>query len=63
VRTGTNLVLLYDSGAGWRELDNVAVPAGPAQVYVGNGSVNAAQAFTAYFDNFQINSGLTTYRP
>jgi endo-1,4-beta-xylanase len=63
VRIGTNLVLLCNSGAGWRELDSVAVPAGPAQVYLGNGSVNAAQAFTTYFDNFQINSGLTTYRP
>ncbi|HTX90278.1 MAG TPA: endo-1,4-beta-xylanase [Anaerolineales bacterium] len=63
VRTGTNLVLLYDSGSGWQELDSAAVPAGPAQVYLGNGSVNAAQAFTTYFDNFRINSGLTTYTP
>jgi endo-1,4-beta-xylanase len=63
VRTGTNLDLLYDSGAGWRALDSVAVPASPAQVYLGNGSVNAAQAFITYFDNFQINSGLTTHRP
>jgi hypothetical protein len=63
VRTGTDLVLLYDGGAGWQELDHVAVPADPAQVYVGNGSVNAAQAFTTYFDNFKINTGLTTYNP
>jgi hypothetical protein len=63
VRTGRNLVLLCDSGAGWRELDSVVVPAGLAQIYVGNGSVNAAQAFTAYFDNFHINSGLTTITP
>lgn len=63
VRTGTNLVLLYDSGSGWQELESVSVPASPAQVYLGNGSVNAAQAFTTYFDNFKINSGLTTYRP
>jgi hypothetical protein len=63
VRTGTNMVLLYASGAGWQELESVTVPAGPAQVYLGNGSVNAAQAFTTYFDNFKINSRLTTYRP
>jgi hypothetical protein len=63
VRTGTNLFLLYDSGAGWQELDNVTVPNSPANVYMGNGSVNAAQAFTTYFDNFKINSGLTTYKP
>lgn len=63
VRTGTNLVLLYDSGAGWQELESVTVPNSPANVYMGNGSVNAAQAFTTYFDNFKINSGLTTYTP
>ncbi len=63
VRTGMNLVLLYDDGSGWQELDSVAVPSSPANVYMGNGSVNAAQAFTTYFDNFKINSGLTTYKP
>jgi hypothetical protein len=63
VRTGTNLGLLYDSDAGWQELESVTVPNDPANVYMGNGSVNAAQAFTKYFDNFKINSGLTTYKP
>jgi protocatechuate 3,4-dioxygenase beta subunit len=63
VRVGTNLFLLYDTGEGWQVLDSVAVPASPAQVYMGAGSVNAAQAFTTYFDNFKINSGLTTYKP
>jgi len=63
VRTGTDLVLLYDSGSGWQQLDSVTVPADPAQVYLMNGSVNAAQAFTTYFGNFKINSGLTTYHP
>ncbi|MBA4420902.1 MAG: hypothetical protein C0391_07120 [Anaerolinea sp.] len=63
VRVGENLFLLYDSGAGWQELESVIVPVGPAQVYLGNTSVNASQAFTTYFDNFKINSGLTTYNP
>jgi hypothetical protein len=63
VRTGTNLVILYDSGSGWQELDSVTVPTAPAQVYLLIGSVNASQAFTTYFDNFKINSGLTTYKP
>jgi hypothetical protein len=63
VRTGTNLVLLYDDGSGWQELESVAVPNSPANVYLGNGSVNAAQTFTTYFDNFKINSGLTNYKP
>ncbi len=61
VRTGTALSLQYDIGAGWVELASVTVPASPATVYLGNGSVNASQAFTTYFDNFLINSGSTIY--
>ena len=63
VRTGGVLALLYDGGEGWKELESVAVPAGQAQVYLGMGDVYAGQAFTTYFDNFKINSGLTTYKP
>lgn len=62
-RTGTTLTIFFDVGKGWQELDSTPVPASPAQVVMGNGSINASQAFTTYFDNFQINSGLTTYRP
>ena len=39
-----------------------AIPDG-YQVIMGNGSVNASAAFSTYFDNFQINSGLITYGP
>jgi len=63
IRAGTTLALLYDTGSGWQELANVSVPSSPAQVYLGNGSINASQAFTTYFDNFHINLGLTTYIP
>lgn len=63
IRTGTMLYLLYDIGNGWQKLSNATLPAGPAQVMLGNGSIFASQAFTTYFDNFQINSGLTTYAP
>jgi hypothetical protein len=63
VRSGTTLILLYDVGSGWQELTRVDVPADPAQVYLDNASVGAAQAFTTYFSNFKINSGLTTYKP
>jgi hypothetical protein len=63
IRTGNYLDILYKTDAGWMILANTTVPTNPAQVYLGNGSINASQAFTTYFDNFQINSGLTTYRP
>ena len=63
IRHGTNLEILFDVGEGWQTIVTKTVETGPAQVYFGNGSINASQAFTTYFDNFQINSGLTTYKP
>lgn len=62
VRVESNLFLLFDAGEGWQELAMVSVPESPAEVYFGATSVNAGQAFTTYFDNFKINSGLTTFR-
>jgi len=62
IRTGTILTLLYDIGDGWQELATVTVPSEPGKIYIGNGSINASQAFTTYFDNFRINSGITTYK-
>jgi endonuclease/exonuclease/phosphatase family metal-dependent hydrolase len=61
VRTGTALSLQYEISAGWVKLASVTVPESPATVYLGNGTVNASQAFTTYFDNFLINSGSTIY--
>jgi len=61
IRIGSTLFFLYDIGKGWVVLTNAEVSISPAQVYMGNGSINASQAFTTYFDNFQINSGLTNY--
>jgi hypothetical protein len=63
VRTGTNLTLLFDIGEGWKELASTSVPEGAALIILGSASVNASMAFTTYFDNFKINSGLTTYKP
>jgi hypothetical protein len=63
VRSGTTLYLLFDIGKGWQELASTTVPASPARINIGSGSVNAALAFTSFFDNFKINSGLTTYKP
>jgi hypothetical protein len=63
VRSGTTLYLLFDVGDGWQELASTTVPSGPTHINLGTGSINASLAFTSYFDNFQINSGLTTYKP
>jgi hypothetical protein len=62
-KAGTTLTVFYDIGKGWEELQSTTVPASPAQVIIGIDNVNVPQAFTTYFDNFYINSGLTTYRP
>ena len=63
VRSGTDLAMYYDTGNGWQIIDHVVVPANPAQVYLRISSVNAAQAFTTYFDNFKVNSGVVTTQP
>jgi hypothetical protein len=63
IRTGTRLMILFDVGAGWQRIFTKTVPSSPAQIYIGNGSIFASQAFTTYFDNFHINSGFTTYMP
>ena len=62
IRVGTTLAFLYNVEDEWRVLASAVVPMSPAEVYMGNASINASQAFTTYFDNFHINSGLTTYR-
>jgi hypothetical protein len=63
VRKGSDLGMFYEIGNGWQELAHTAVTAAPAGVYFTNGSVNASQSFTTYFDNFLITSGQTNYRP
>ncbi len=63
IRTGNTLILLFDAGNGWIELARTTVPATSAEVYMGNGSIDASQAITSYLDNFHVNSGLTTYEP
>ena len=63
IRTGNTLILLFDFGTGWRELAHTTVASSLAQIYMGNGSINASQVITSYLDNFQVNSGVTTYVP
>jgi hypothetical protein len=62
-RVGTTLTTFFDIGNGWQVLDTITVPASPAQVVMGNDSVNVPQAFTTYFDDFKVNSGLPMYNP
>jgi len=63
VRKDNSLYLNYDIGKGWQNLATVVVADSPANVYFANGSINASQTFTTYFDNFKINSGSTKYTP
>jgi hypothetical protein len=63
LRNGTTLILLFDIGRGWEEIDHITVPSSYAKLYMGNASVNASQSFITFFDNFQINSGLTSFQP
>jgi hypothetical protein len=63
VRTGTTLTLLFDIGNGWQEMASTTVPAGAAQIRLGNGSIGSSLGFTTYFDDFKINNGVTTYSP
>jgi hypothetical protein len=63
IRRSTRLFILFDVGAGWQRIISKTVPSDPAQIFFGNGSIFASHAFTTYFDNFHINSGLTTYKP
>jgi hypothetical protein len=61
LRDGTTLYLLYDDGDGWIKIGQADVGSGDVMIYFGNVSVDAGQSFTTYFNNFKINSGLTTY--
>ncbi len=61
IRTGTTLILLFDIGNGWQEMTSTTVPAGAAQVRLGNASVGSSLGFTTYFDDFSINNGVTNF--
>ncbi len=63
VRSGTTLTFLFDLGNAWQVLASTTVPDNPAQIRLGNGSIGASMGLSTYFDNFHINSGVTTYRP
>jgi hypothetical protein len=62
-RAGSKITLTYDVGKGWQQLYQGDIPEGHPEASVSfiNTCSNGAQGFTAYFDNFKINSGLTTY--
>jgi hypothetical protein len=63
IKKENRLLILFDVGSGWQRIITKTVPAGLAQIYFGNGSIFASQAFITSFDNFHINSGITNYMP
>ena len=63
VRTGTGLTVKYLSGSNWLDLTSATIPAEDSYAYLGSFSGNAFRAFTAYFDNFVLNTGPTSFRP
>ena len=62
LRKGTTLLILFDVGEGWQKIAEKTVGLDEAQLFLSNGSIFASQAFTTYFDDVKLNSGLTTYR-
>ena len=52
-----------DLGNGWEELSPTAAFSSPGYLTFQATSIETPHAFTAYFDNFVINSGETTFRP
>jgi hypothetical protein len=61
VRHGTTLFFLYDIGSNWKLLGKMTVPESTARIYMGNMSVGASTAFTTFFDNFHVTSGITSH--
>ena len=52
-----------DLGSGWEELSPTSAFSSPGYLTFQATSIGTAHAFTAYFDNFVVNSGDTTFRP
>ena len=52
-----------DLGSGWEEFSTTSAFSSPGYLILQAASIGIAHAFTAYFDNFVVNSGETTFRP
>ena len=52
-----------DLGNGWEELSPTSAFSSPGYLTLQATSIETTHAFTAYFDNFVVNSGETTFRP
>ena len=52
-----------DLGNGWEELSPTSAFSSPGYLTFQATSIGTPHAFTAYFDNFVVNSGETTFRP
>ena len=58
VRVGSDMTLKYDTGKGWQDLYKTTAFSRPAHIaFQSSGNY----AFTTYFDNYKINSGMTSY--
>jgi hypothetical protein len=62
MRTGSVVTLRYFADSSWHDLDVITTSAAPVRVLLAAGNVGVAQHFGAYFDDFTVNSGATSYR-
>jgi hypothetical protein len=61
IRTGSDIEFKYYTGTDWQILYTATGFTKPVYIYVSAQSVDTKHAFSTYFENFQINSGKTTY--
>jgi hypothetical protein len=63
IRTGSDIEFKYYTGTDWQTLYTVTGLTKPVYIYLSAQSVDTKHAFSTTFENFQINSGKTTYTP
>lgn len=63
IRNGSSITFKCYRGSVWMDIYTVSNAGMPVWLYIYVQSGQTAGAFTTYFDNFRINSGITTYKP